>query len=143
MIQYKQETTTNRNIVISSFSEEKEAGKLYILKFSRQNMEIWSGSDINTGTIVKWATPVFDENKPSEIPDPSQFMLCIENSDCEDLEKQKSYQILPDEEAARDGYLRVVDESQEDYLYPASYFILPPVSYFIFTELPSKTQGYP
>ena len=53
----------------------------------------------------------------------TQFVLCIENGGCEDLEKRKFYQILPDEKAAQEGYLRIVDESQEDYLYPASYFI--------------------
>lgn len=53
----------------------------------------------------------------------SQFALCIENRDCEDLEKRKIYRILPDEEAAHEGYLRVIDESGEDYLYPESYFI--------------------
>jgi len=53
-----------------------------------------------------------------------RFALCIENKDCEDLEKRKVYQILPDEAAAKEGYLRVVDESGEDYLYPDSYFIL-------------------
>ncbi len=52
------------------------------------------------------------------------FALCIENKDCEDLEKRKIYQILPDDAAAKEGYLRVVDESGEDYLYPRSYFIL-------------------
>ena len=54
----------------------------------------------------------------------TQFVLCLENSGCEDLEKRKFYQILPDEKAAKDGYLRIIDESQEDYLYPESYFIL-------------------
>ena len=62
----------------------------------------------------------------------SQFALCIENRDCDDLEKRKIYQILPDEEAAQEGYLRVIDESWEDYLYPASYFIL--------VELPRKAK---
>jgi len=57
-------------------------------------------------------------------PAESRFALCIENSDCENLEKRKIYQILPDEEAVQEGYLRVVDESREDYLYPESYFIL-------------------
>ena len=61
-----------------------------------------------------------------------QFALCIENDGCEDIEKRKFYQILPDEESAREGYLRVVDESQEDYLYPESYFV--------FVELPPKAQ---
>jgi len=51
------------------------------------------------------------------------FALCIENKECEDLEKRNIYQILPDEPAAKEGYLRVVDESGEDYLYPDSYFI--------------------
>ena len=62
----------------------------------------------------------------------SQFALCIENRDCDDLERRKIYQILPDEEAAQEGYLRVVDESREDYLYPESYFIL--------VELPRKAK---
>ncbi|MGA1876177.1 MAG: hypothetical protein ACMUIA_11270 [bacterium] len=50
--------------------------------------------------------------------------LCINNKDCEDLEKREIYQVLPDDEAAKEGYLRVIDESGEDYLYPESYFIL-------------------
>ena len=68
------------------------------------------------------------KEKPSE----SQFALCIENSECEDLEKRKIYRILPDAEAAQEGYLRVLDESREAYLYPAAYFI--PV------ELPLNAQ---
>ena len=52
------------------------------------------------------------------------FALCIENKDSEDLEKKKIYQVLPDEEALKEGYLRIIDESGEDYLYPESYFIL-------------------
>jgi hypothetical protein len=53
-----------------------------------------------------------------------KFALCVENKDCEDLEKRKIYQILPDEESEKEGYLRVIDESGEDYLYPQSYFVL-------------------
>ena len=60
------------------------------------------------------------------------FVLCIENKDCDDLEKRKVYQVLSDDKAADEGYLRIVDESGEDYLYPESYFI--PV------ELPKKIQ---
>ena len=52
------------------------------------------------------------------------FALCVENKDCEDLEKRKIYRILPDEKASKEGYLRVVDESGEDYLYPESYFVV-------------------
>lgn len=53
-----------------------------------------------------------------------QYALCIENGDCDDLEKRKLYRIVPDEEAAKEGYLRVMDESREDYLYPQSYFVI-------------------
>jgi hypothetical protein len=61
-----------------------------------------------------------------------KFALCIENKNCEDLEKRKIYQVLPDEEAEKEGYLRVIDESGEDYLYPQSYFIL--------VQLPHEAQ---
>jgi hypothetical protein len=52
-----------------------------------------------------------------------RFVLCIENKDCEDLEKRKIYQVVPDAEAEKEGFIRVIDESGEDYLYPRSYFI--------------------
>ena len=60
----------------------------------------------------------------SNVKPERRFALCIENHDCEDLEKRKIYQVLPDEGSAKEGYLRIVDESGEDYLYPESYFIL-------------------
>ena len=53
----------------------------------------------------------------------SKFVICIRNEDCEDLEPRKVYQVLPDEAAAEDGYIRVIDESGEDYLYPQDYFV--------------------
>lgn len=51
-----------------------------------------------------------------------QFVLCIKNDGCEDLEIRKIYEVLPDENAAKDDYIRIVDESGEDYLYPSDYF---------------------
>lgn len=54
-----------------------------------------------------------------------QFAVCINNSEYPaSLELHKIYRVLPDEQAAKDGDLRVIDESGEDYLYPAEYFIL-------------------
>ena len=61
-----------------------------------------------------------------------KFALCLRNEDCEDLELHKIYQVLPDNRAAKDGYLRIIDESGEDYLYPESYFV--------FVRLPHKVQ---
>jgi hypothetical protein len=53
----------------------------------------------------------------------NKFTLCIADKDCDDLEKGKVYPIVPDDSAAKEGYVRVVDESGEDYLYPKSYFV--------------------
>ena len=39
------------------------------------------------------------------------------------FEPRKLYEQLPDPRAAKDGYVRVIDESGEDYLYPADYFV--------------------
>jgi hypothetical protein len=52
-----------------------------------------------------------------------RFVIRIRNENCEDLEPRKIYQVLPDETAAEDGYIRVIDESGEDYLYPRDYFV--------------------
>ncbi len=52
----------------------------------------------------------------------TRFAVCIRNDEAEDLQPRKIYQVLPDNVAAAEGYLRVVDESGEDYLYPEEYF---------------------
>ena len=39
------------------------------------------------------------------------------------FELRKLYERLPDKGATREGYVRVVDESGEDYLYPQGYFV--------------------
>lgn len=49
--------------------------------------------------------------------------MCVENSAYPaSLELHKIYRVLPDEDAALEGDLRIVDESGEDYLYPAAWF---------------------
>ena len=54
-----------------------------------------------------------------------RFAICIDNSKYPaSLELHKVYRVLPDEEADLDGDLRIIDESGEDYLYPADYFVL-------------------
>jgi hypothetical protein len=53
-----------------------------------------------------------------------RFVVCVDNSEYPaSLELHKIYRTLPDEVAAADGDLRVIDESGEDYLYPASSFL--------------------
>jgi len=53
-----------------------------------------------------------------------KFAVCVHNADyAASLELHKIYRVLPDEEAAVDGDIRVIDESGEDYLYPAEWFV--------------------
>jgi len=52
-----------------------------------------------------------------------KFVVCLKNKGYEaSLEPRKIYQVLPDPDAAKHRQLRVIDESGDDYLYPASYF---------------------
>jgi hypothetical protein len=54
-----------------------------------------------------------------------RFAVCIDNQEYPaSLEKHKVYRVLPDSDAERDGDLRVIDESGEDYLYPKTYFVV-------------------
>ena len=51
------------------------------------------------------------------------FVVCLDNSDYPaSLEVGKLYRVVPDEDAAAEGYLRVIDESGEDYAFLASRF---------------------
>ena len=53
----------------------------------------------------------------------ARLLLCLANSGYEaSLEPRKVYASLPDADAARHNQVRVVDESGEDYLFPASLF---------------------
>ena len=46
----------------------------------------------------------------------SQFALCVRNEGCDDPETRKIYQVLQDDDAAKEGYIRVVDESGPDHV---------------------------
>lgn len=54
-----------------------------------------------------------------------RFAICIDNSNYPaSLELHKVYRVIPDDAAAKDGDLRVIDESGEDYLFSAQRFLL-------------------
>lgn len=49
---------------------------------------------------------------------PAHFAVCLGNEGYKaSLEVGKLYRVIPDEEAAAHGYVRVVDESGEDYAF--------------------------
>ena len=79
----------------------------------------------------------------SKAPSQRKFVICIRPGDSEDLEVRKVYEALPDPKAVKEGYLRIVDDRGEDYLYPAEYFApvkLPAVTMREFASLP--TAGF-
>lgn len=52
-----------------------------------------------------------------------RFVVCIKNAGYPaSLELHKIYRLVTDPDAARDGDVRIVDESGEDYLHPADWF---------------------
>jgi hypothetical protein len=53
-----------------------------------------------------------------------EFVVCLKNEGyAASLERHKIYRILPDPQAEKDGDLRIIDESGEDYLYPKDWFV--------------------
>ncbi|MCC6353063.1 MAG: hypothetical protein IT577_04210 [Verrucomicrobiae bacterium] len=51
------------------------------------------------------------------------FLICVDNRGYEaSLEPRKLYEVVSDEDAKRHGQVRVIDESGEDYLFPARLF---------------------
>lgn len=51
------------------------------------------------------------------------YVVCLRNDDVPaSLEVRKIYEAIDDEDAAKSGMVRVIDESGEDYLYPGEWF---------------------
>jgi hypothetical protein len=58
------------------------------------------------------------------MPESNHFVICIHNGEyAGTLELRKVYEVLEDASAEKRNYLRVIDESGEDYLYPRSWFV--------------------
>ena len=71
-----------------------------------------------------------------------RFVVCVRNDGYEaSLERNKIYTALPDEEAARDGDLRVIDESGEDYLFSTDRFVAIDVPAAVRASLLKGAQG--
>lgn len=63
-----------------------------------------------------------------------KFAICIHNGEyAGTLELRKVYEVIDDELAAKRNYIRVIDESGEDYLYPRSWFV--------FVAVPEDVEG--
>ena len=77
--------------------------------------------------------------KENQLP---QFGLCLNNDGyAASLETGKLYQVVPDDEIMAAGYLRVIDESGEEYAYAASRFYLLHLPTAVEKALLSASQG--
>jgi hypothetical protein len=61
-----------------------------------------------------------------------KFAVCIGTDDPDLVTPRIIYKVLPDANAAKSKYIRIVDNEGEDYLYPAEYFM--------FIDLPRETK---
>jgi hypothetical protein len=71
----------------------------------------------------------------------TNYVICVRAEKSADIEIRKVYEILPDDIAEKRGYVRVVDESGEDYLYPKECFAsvrLPDEAIRAFTSRPQR-----
>ena len=78
-----------------------------------------------TGSVAKSSSGSGTSTRREDSRSPVvRFAVCVRNAGYEaSLERNKIYVVLPDDEAERDGDLRVVDESGEDYLFSADRFV--------------------
>jgi len=62
-----------------------------------------------------------------------RFAVCVDNSGYPaSLDLHKVYRVIPSQAAEQDGDLRIIDESDEDYLYPDKCFVA--------IDLPQETE---
>ncbi|HEX9710967.1 MAG TPA: hypothetical protein VGB52_00240 [Actinomycetota bacterium] len=62
-----------------------------------------------------------------------EFAVCLRTDGADDLVERKVYPVVRDETAEAKGFLRVIDESGEDYLYP--------LDLFAFVDVPEEAAG--
>jgi hypothetical protein len=72
------------------------------------------------------------------------YFLCINNEGYElSLTPRKVYALLPDEKATEEGFIRIVDDTDEDYCFPKAYFIsvkIPAKARPVFASTPTASR---
>ena len=70
-------------------------------------------------------TTLLNKNRVEKRPrGVSQYAVCVKNDEYPaSLELRKLYQVVADKSSNALGLIRIIDESGEDYLYPAEYFL--------------------
>jgi len=71
-----------------------------------------------------------------------RFVVCIKNAGyLASLELRKLYQVVDDPEGEADEMIRIIDESGEDYLYPANMFLAAPLPASVEKALLESTES--
>ena len=92
----------------------------FVFRMVRYKLQSCIGTKRMASVKKKSKSNGYSANK---VPGP-QYVVCVKNQDYPaSLELRKLYQVLHDKNAAKSGLVRIVDESGEDYLYPADYFV--------------------
>jgi hypothetical protein len=77
-----------------------------------------------------------------EVEPENSYVLCIDDGGYpESLEVRKVYVALPDEQAARRDHVRVIDETGDDYLYPAKLFVPAEVPHDAAADRPTSMRN--
>jgi hypothetical protein len=72
----------------------------------------------------------------------THYVICLDNSNYPaSLEVRKLYPVIQDSEAEEHHLIRIIDESGEDYLYPAENFAYLKLSQQIIDQLSSKSKS--
>ena len=72
----------------------------------------------------------------------SRLVVCIKNSGyLASLKLRKLYEVVDDPEAEADEMIRVIDDSGEDYLYPAQMFLAAPLPASVEKALLETTES--
>jgi hypothetical protein len=98
-----------------------------------RNSSTESKPKVSDDRAIPLARPLSGARKPrgasKTLPDSRgpvsiELAICLDDSNDADLIRGKTYRIIKDTRAAAEGYLRVVDESGEDYLYADDRFLV-------------------
>jgi hypothetical protein len=85
------------------------------------SMTAASGARSFTGT--KRTASAAGASRSSASSTEATFVVCVDPAGHDDLQSRRLYQVLPDSSATRSRFIRVIDDSGEDYVYPAACFL--------------------
>src|SRR5262245_23194903 len=92
---------------------------------SSSSRAVKSGRRNSTGTRRMGSAARASRSRGSSTNQSSQprYVVCVDTGGNHDLQIRRIYEVLADPSAARSNFIRVIDDSGEDYLYQADLFL--------------------